>query len=152
MQLVLFKQWEPPSMTQPAPVTDQFPSSTNKILHQSPPICVCFSSSSVRFCSSCSPDQQDLPMPGCSDVSNGGRRGAKALMSLSHPFSVAVVLLSSFQGLFFFFFFSCSTFCRRPRRRTLSSGCTVTGSPLSQGSSPASQVTGGCSSRTHRGP
>ncbi|XP_041856708.1 transcription factor CP2-like protein 1 isoform X5 [Melanotaenia boesemani] len=30
--------------------------------------------------------------------------------------------------------------CRRPRHRTLSSGCSVTGSRLSQGSSPASQV------------
>lgn len=52
--------------------------------------------------------------------------------------TVDAVQLYSFQGLFFFL--TCSTFCRRPRRRTLSSGCTVTGSRLSQGSSPASQV------------
>lgn len=48
------------------------------------------------------------------------------------------MLLYSFQGLFFFL--TCSTSCHRPRRRTLSSGCTVTGSHLTQGSSPASQV------------
>lgn len=54
--------------------------------------------------------------------------------------TVDAVLLYSFQGLFFFL--TCSTFCHRPHRRTLSSGCTVTGSHLSQGSSPASQVTG----------
>lgn len=54
--------------------------------------------------------------------------------------TVDAVLLYSIQGLFLFL--TCSTSCRRPRRRTLCSGCTVTGSRRSQGSSPASQVTG----------
>lgn len=52
--------------------------------------------------------------------------------------TVDAVLLYSFQGLLFFL--TCSTFCRRPHRRTLSSGCDCTGSHLSQGSSSASQV------------
>lgn len=75
-----------------------------------------------------------------------------ALLSLLGHFleTVAAVLLYSFQGLFFFL--TCSTFCHRAHRRTLSSGCTVTGSRLSRGSSPTSQVTGGYSSRTHRDP
>lgn len=52
--------------------------------------------------------------------------------------TVDAVLLYSFQGLLFFL--TCSTFCHRPHRRTLSSGCNSTGSHLSQGSSSASQV------------
>lgn len=52
--------------------------------------------------------------------------------------TVDAVLLFSFQGLLFSL--TCSTFCHRPHRRTLSSGCNSTGSHLSQGSSSASQV------------
>lgn len=52
----------------------------------------------------------------------------------------------SFQGLFLFL--TCSTSCRRPRLRTLSSGCSVTGSRLSPDSSPASQVNASTSQLT----
>ena len=50
-----------------------------------------------------------------------------------------MLTLYSFQELLFFL--TCSASWRRPRRSTLSSGFSVTGSRLSQGSSPASQVT-----------
>lgn len=106
---------------------------------------ICFSSLCARFYSNCSPTQQELPVTSCSDVSNGEQCSVKivnaALLSLLGHYleTVDAVLLYSFQGLFFFL--TCSTFCHRPHRRTLSSGCTVTGSHLSQGSSPASQVT-----------
>lgn len=104
-----------------------------------------FSSLCAHFYSNCSPTQQEVPMTSCSDVSNGGQCSVKMvnvalLFLLGHYLErVDAVLLYSFQGLFFFL--TCSTFCHRPHRRTLSSGCTITGSPLSQGSSPASQVT-----------
>lgn len=96
------------------------------------------------LCSNCSPNQQDPPVAGCSDVSSGEQRSVKGVnvalsFLLGHYLeTVDAVLLYSFQGLFFFL--TCSTFCHRPRHRTLSSGCTVTGSHPSQGSSPASQV------------
>lgn len=102
---------------------------------------ICFSSLWARFYSNCSPTQQDVPVTSCSDVSSGGQSVNAALLFLLGQYleTVDAVLLYSFQGLFFFL--TCSTFCPRPHRRTLSSGCTVTGSRLSQGSSPASQVT-----------
>lgn len=113
--------------------------------HTQPVFPISFSSLCARFYSNCSPTQQELPVTSCSDVSNGERSSVKMvnvalLFPLGHYLErVAAVLLYSFQGLFFFL--TCSTFCRRPHRRTLSNGCTVTGSHLSQGSSPASQVT-----------
>lgn len=106
---------------------------------------ICFSFLCARFYSNYSPTQQELPVISCSDVSNGDQCSVKlvnvALLFLLGQYleTVDAVLLYSFQGLFFFL--TCSTFCPRPHRRTLSSGCTVTGSRLSQGSSPASQVT-----------